>query len=175
MSLKSEKQLNVIVILIHVSVFLYYKASVILFFGHHFRDLLIPTFMVVTILILICIIFLTIFCLVQLLLNFIVSYLKHIGLCFWFSSGAVQAMYIMHFMDTLLFSSFNKWEFCKKKTSSLVLSKVMSNDQKYNMSADQAYQNTVRILNRRFLDYLSNYFCLDSWVDYKNKMKKEDL
>ena len=35
------------------SVFLYYIAPVILIFGHHFRDLHIPTFMVVTILILI--------------------------------------------------------------------------------------------------------------------------
>ena len=31
-------------------VFLHYIARVILIFGHHFRDLLIPTFMVVTIL-----------------------------------------------------------------------------------------------------------------------------
>ena len=38
---------------LHCTVFLYYIAPVILSFGHHFRDLLIPTFIVVTILILI--------------------------------------------------------------------------------------------------------------------------
>jgi hypothetical protein len=94
------------------SVFLYYIAPVILIFGHHFRDLHIPTFMVVTILILI----------INISFNHILLCLASFDLyCGSFAvykvavlvaSGAVQAT---HFMDTALFSSFNKWDFCKKK------------------------------------------------------------
>jgi hypothetical protein len=58
------------------SVFLYYIAPFILFFEHHFKDWLIPTFMVVTILILIGIIIFTTFFIVYLLLTFIVGHFQ---------------------------------------------------------------------------------------------------
>ena len=131
------------------SVFLYYTALVISFFGHHFRDWLIPTFMVVTILIFIRIIFLN-----HILLSlvsfeiycgsftlFIVGHLHYIHITyrvvFLVVVGAVQAieciLWIHLFLAILL-----KMEICKKKTLlySLVHSKVMSNNQKSNMSTD---------------------------------------
>ena len=48
------------------------------------------------------------------------------------ASGAV---FWTHFMDTAVFGYIDIWDFCKKKSSSIVLSKMMSNDLKYNMSA----------------------------------------
>ena len=99
------------------SVFLYYTALVISFFGHHFRDWLIPTFMVVTILIFIRIIFLN-----HILLS-LVSFDIYCGsftvytyrVVFLVVVGAVQAieciLWIHLFLAILL-----KMEICKKKT-----------------------------------------------------------
>ena len=88
--------------------------SYILFFGHYFRDLLIPTFMVATIFILIGIIFLAIFCFVQLFLTIIVGHLQEIGLRFWLRQELYRG-HTTHFIDTANFSYFIKWDFCKKK------------------------------------------------------------
>ena len=114
MSLKSEKQLNVIVILIHVSVFLYYKASVILFFGHHFRDLLIPTFMVVTIFILIGIISFNHILLCLASFDFYCGSFAVNRVAVLVASGAVQA--IQHILWTQLFLAiFLNGIFARKK------------------------------------------------------------
>ena len=119
------------------SVFLYYTALVISFFGHHFRDWLIPTFMVVTILIFIRIIFLNhillslvsfdIYCGSFTVYTYRVVFLVVVGAC----TG-----HRMHFMDTPVFSNFIKNGNLQEKNTSLVLSKVMSNNQKSNMSTD---------------------------------------
>ena len=87
------------------SVFLYYIAPVILIFGHHFRDLLIPTFIVVTILLLI----------INISFNHILLCLASFDLyCGSFavykgcSFGCVSSCtgHTTHFTDTALFSYF---------------------------------------------------------------------
>ena len=119
------------------SVFLYYTALVISFFGHHFRDWLIPTFMVVTILIFIRIIFLN-----HILLS-LVSFDIYCGSFTVYTCRVVFLVVVgactghrMHFMDTPVFSNFIKNGNLQEKNTSLVLSKVMSNNQKSNMSTD---------------------------------------
>ena len=125
-------------------------------FGHHFRHLFIPTFMVVTICL--CPVFQPYFAyIVQLLLTFIVGHLQYISIqgCIL---GCIRGFtgHTMHFMDTPLFSNFIKWEFCKKKPL-LQYSLKSCPMTKIGMSADQACKNTVKSL---VLQKLANIFWL---------------
>ena len=51
------------------------------------------------------------------------------------ASGAVQAIKRILWIQLFLAILIHKWDFCKKKSSSIVLSKMMFNDLKSNMSA----------------------------------------
>ena len=111
------------------NVFLCHIGPVILFFGHHFRDLLIPNFMVVMILI----------SFNHILLNldsfdFYCGSLIIYRVAFLVVSGAVQAIPCISW--TYLFLAISLNVFLSEKMSSLILYKVMSSDQKYNMSSD---------------------------------------
>ena len=60
--------------------------------------------------------------------------LQYIGLRFWLCQELYRPY--KHFMNTALFSYFDKWNFC--------ISKMMCNDLKCNLSAYSAFKNTVQ-------------------------------
>ena len=109
-------------------------------FRHHFRDLLIPNFMVVTILILLGNIILNHILLCLASFDYSCGSFAVYRIQVLFPSGAVQA--IQHILWTHLFLAIFKVDFLQEKHTSLVLSTVMCNDQKSNMSpANQAEES----------------------------------